>query len=85
MLMGVTSWELGALRVPLIMVPDTYKQQSTLNQIPRALATWRHGGGEHADDAIEPELEPGLTSVSVPARSTNVATAGEVVLGQRRA
>jgi hypothetical protein len=22
MLMGVTSWELGALRVPLIMVPD---------------------------------------------------------------
>jgi hypothetical protein len=24
MLMGVTSWELGVLRVPLIMVPDTY-------------------------------------------------------------
>jgi hypothetical protein len=24
MLMGVTSWELGALRVPLIMVPDTF-------------------------------------------------------------
>jgi hypothetical protein len=24
MLMGVTSWELGALRVPLIMVPDKY-------------------------------------------------------------
>jgi hypothetical protein len=23
MLMGVTSWELGVLRVPLIMVPDT--------------------------------------------------------------
>jgi hypothetical protein len=23
--MGVTSWELEALRVPLIMVPDTYK------------------------------------------------------------
>jgi hypothetical protein len=25
MLMGVTSWELGVLRVPLIMVPDTTK------------------------------------------------------------
>jgi hypothetical protein len=25
MLMGVTSWELGALRVPLIMVPDTIR------------------------------------------------------------
>jgi hypothetical protein len=24
MLMGVTSWELGVLRVPLIMVPDTF-------------------------------------------------------------
>jgi hypothetical protein len=23
--MGVTSWELGVLRVPLIMVPDKYK------------------------------------------------------------
>jgi hypothetical protein len=24
MLMGVTSWELGVLRVPLIMVPDSF-------------------------------------------------------------
>jgi hypothetical protein len=24
MLMGVTSWELGVLRVPLIMVPDNH-------------------------------------------------------------
>jgi hypothetical protein len=29
MLMGVTSWELGALRVPLIMVPDNIDSLST--------------------------------------------------------
>jgi hypothetical protein len=46
MLMGVTSWELGALRVPLIMVPDkldakiygTQALQCQRNTLPR-----RHG------------------------------------------
>ena len=30
MLMGVTSWELGVLRVPLIMVPDTIEKQKEI-------------------------------------------------------
>jgi hypothetical protein len=30
MLMGVTSWELGVLRVPLIMVPDTSTLSTSL-------------------------------------------------------
>jgi hypothetical protein len=29
--MGVTSWELGALRVPLIMVPDSYISKYSLS------------------------------------------------------
>jgi hypothetical protein len=32
MLMGVTSWELGVLRVPLIMVPDNVTHKHTLAQ-----------------------------------------------------
>jgi hypothetical protein len=32
MLMGVTSWELGVLRVPLIMVPDNDDMQISNKQ-----------------------------------------------------
>jgi hypothetical protein len=32
MLMGVNSWELGVLRVPLIMVPDKFGQNSEAQQ-----------------------------------------------------
>jgi hypothetical protein len=34
MLMGVTSWELGVLRVPLIMVPDTMELSFLTGSLP---------------------------------------------------
>jgi hypothetical protein len=38
--MGVTSWELGVLRVPLIMVPDKYK--SLLSLLLDEKVYWTH-------------------------------------------
>jgi hypothetical protein len=40
MLIGVTSWELGALRVPLIMVPDTWLLQSCFLLFPFLFSKW---------------------------------------------
>jgi hypothetical protein len=40
MLMGVTSWELGVLRVPLIMVPDRKQQLSVDGRTGQSIAHW---------------------------------------------
>jgi hypothetical protein len=38
MLMGVTSWELGVLRVPLIMVPDRLDwEEAEVDMVPEGL------------------------------------------------
>jgi hypothetical protein len=42
MLMGVTSWEFGDLRVPLIMVPDTYLEWlANTVMVKKANGKWR--------------------------------------------
>jgi hypothetical protein len=41
MLMGVTSWELGALRVPLIIVPDNNKYNLIIKFITQMKNKWR--------------------------------------------
>jgi hypothetical protein len=40
--MGVTSWELGVLRVPLIMVPDTYPTNGAIGLSRKSLKSVRH-------------------------------------------
>jgi hypothetical protein len=50
MLMGVTSWELGVLRVPLIMVPDKYGLQLFSEEVwEQWLSTTSTSGTEAID------------------------------------
>jgi hypothetical protein len=57
MLMGVTSWELGVLRVPLIMVPDIY--------VPWVIICVRLGPSTLGDYVhVRVPKTPGVTLVS---------------------
>jgi hypothetical protein len=52
MLMGVTSWELGVLRVPLIMVPDNRSVHLVCTQ-----------PGESVSDIFNPSLKFAPTGI----------------------